>query len=83
MVHIGDADYTPITGCAAEAGASRRGLLLVREGGEQLMPWLDVGAFWHHYASGTQVGGAPAIPDSARERASDGSSLSATGTVRP
>jgi hypothetical protein len=46
MVHIGDADYTPITGCAAEAGASRRGLLLVREGGEQLMAWLDVGAFW-------------------------------------
>jgi len=79
MVHIGDADYIAITGCAPEACTARRGLLLIREGGEQLMARLDEGGFSHHYAYGTQVGGtsgAPVILDSALralERASDGS----------
>jgi hypothetical protein len=79
MVRIGDADYIAITGCAAEACAGRRGLLLVREGGEQLMARLDEGGFSHHYAHGTQAvgtSGAPAILGSALralERASDGS----------
>jgi hypothetical protein len=79
MVHIGDADYIAITGCAPEACAGRRGLLLIREGGEPLIARLDEGGFSHHYAYGTQVGGpsgAPAVLDSALralERASDGS----------
>ncbi len=79
MVHIGDADYIAITGCAAQACASRRGLLLVREGGEQLMARLDEGGFSHHYAHGPGVVGGPAgaavVLDSALralERASDG-----------
>ena len=80
MVHIGDADYIAITGCAAQACAGRRGLLLVREGGEELMARLDEGGFSQHYAYGPGMvggpGGAGAVLDSALralERASDGS----------
>lgn len=80
MVHVGDADYIAVTGCAPQACASRRGLLLVREGGEQLMARLDEGGFSHQYAYGPgMVGGsagAAAVLDSALralERASDGS----------
>jgi hypothetical protein len=79
MVHIGDADYIAITGCSAQACASRRGLLLVREGGEELMARLDEGGFSHNYAYGPGVVGGPsgaaAVLDSALralERASDG-----------
>jgi hypothetical protein len=80
MVHIGDADYIAITGCAAQACAGRRGLLLVREGGEQLMARLDEGGFSHQYAYGPAVvggtGGVAAVLESALralERTSDGS----------
>ena len=80
MVRIADADYIAITGCAAQACASRRGLLLVREGGEQLMARLDEGGFSHHHAYGPGVvggpGGAAVVLESALralERASDGS----------
>ncbi len=79
MTHIGDADYIAITGCAAQACAGRRGLLLIRESGEQLMARLDEGGFSHHYAYGAQIGGAggaPVVLDTALralERASDGS----------
>ena len=80
MVRIGDADYIAITGCAPQACASRRGLLLVREGGEQLMARLDEGGFSHHHAYGPGViggpGGAAVVLESALralERASDGS----------
>ena len=59
MVRIGDADYIAATGCAAQACASRRGLLLIREGGEQLMARLDEGGFSHHYAYGPGVVGGP------------------------
>ncbi len=79
MVHVGDVDYIAITGCAAQACTGRRGLLLVREGGEQLMARLDEGGFLHHYAFGPgQAGGvgrAAAVLDSAVRalaRASDG-----------
>jgi hypothetical protein len=78
MVHIGDADYIAITGGAAPDCAGRRGLLLVREGGEPLMARLDEGGVWHHYAYGPGVVGGPAgatvVLDSALralERASD------------
>ena len=80
MVRIGAADYIAITGCAPQACTSRRGLLLVREGGEQLMARLDEGGFSHHHAYGPGVvggpGGAAVVLESALralERASDGS----------
>jgi hypothetical protein len=52
MVRIGDANYIAVTGCARQACSGRRGLLLIREGGEQLMARLDEGGFSHHYAYG-------------------------------
>jgi hypothetical protein len=80
MVHIGAADYIAITGCAPQACTSRRGLLLIREGGEQLLARLDDGGFSHHHAYGAGVvggpGGAVVMLESALralERASDGS----------
>jgi hypothetical protein len=80
MVHVGDADYIAITGCAAQGCAGRRGLLLIREGGQQLMARLDEGGFSHHYAYGPGVAGGPGgtavVLDSALralERVSDGS----------
>ena len=60
MVRIGEADYISVTGCAAQMCTSRRGLLLVREGGEVLMGRLDEGGFSHHYAYGPgMVAGSP------------------------
>ncbi len=55
MVRIGDANYIAVTGCARQACSGRRGLLLIREGGEQLMARLDEGGFSHHYAYGPGV----------------------------
>jgi len=60
MVRIGDANYIAVTGCARQACSGRRGLLLVREGGEQLMARLDEGGFSHHYAYGPGVAPGPA-----------------------
>jgi hypothetical protein len=87
MVHVGSADYIAITGCAAQDCAGRRGLLLVREGGEELMARLDEGGFSHHYAYGPGVvgglSGAAAVLDSALralERASDGSPFPRPGS---
>jgi hypothetical protein len=60
MVRIGEADYISVTGCAAQMCPSRRGLLLIREGGEQLMARLDEGGFSHHYAYGPGGVGGPA-----------------------
>jgi hypothetical protein len=86
-VHIGNADYIAITGCAAQHCAGRRGLLVVREGGEQLMARLDEGGFSHHYAYGPGVVGGPAgaaaVLDSALralERASNGSPFPRPGS---
>jgi hypothetical protein len=78
MVRIGAANYIAITGCATQACASRRGLLLIREDGEQLMARLDDGGFSHHhaYGPGVSAGGSAVVLDSALralERASDGS----------
>ena len=52
MVRVGDASYIAVTGCSRQACASRRGLLLIREGGDQLMARLDEGGFLHQYAYG-------------------------------
>jgi len=80
MVRIGDANFIAVTGCAAQACTGRRGLLMIREGGEQLMARLDEGGFSHHYAYGPGTVGGPAgagpVLNStlrALERVSDGS----------
>jgi len=57
MVRMGDTAYITVTGCAKQACASRRGLLVIREGGEQLMARLSEGGFLHHYAYGPGGGG--------------------------
>lgn len=59
MVRIGDANYIAVTGCARQACSGRRGLLLIREGGEQLMARLDEGGFSHHYAYGPGMAAGP------------------------
>ena len=81
MVSVGGTNYIAVTGCSRRACTSQRGLLLIREGGEQLMARLDEGGFLHQYAYGTgvQVGGptgAGAVLESALlelQRVSDGS----------
>jgi hypothetical protein len=81
MVRVADANYIAVTGCSKRACTSQRGLLLIREGGEQLMARLDEGGFLHQYAygAGVQVGGptgAGAVLESALldlQRVSDGS----------
>lgn len=80
MVRVGTANYIAITGCARQACASHRGLLLIREDGEELMGRLDDGGFSHHHAYGAGVvggpGGSTVVLESAvraLERASDGS----------
>src|SRR5260370_19636526 len=60
MVRMGDANYITVTGCAAQACTARRGLLMIREGGEQLMARLDEGGFSRHYAYGPGTVGGPA-----------------------
>ena len=79
MVQIDNALHIAVTGCAAQGCARGRGLLLVRERGEELMARLDEGGFSHHYAFGPGALGAPgrsvAVLDSALrelERASGG-----------
>ncbi|HYB69030.1 MAG TPA: hypothetical protein VEH80_00085, partial [Candidatus Bathyarchaeia archaeon] len=67
MVHVGDANYITVTGCVRQTCAARRGLLLIREGGEQLLARLDDGGFLHQYAygSGLQPAAAAPVVDSA------------------
>jgi hypothetical protein len=60
MVRVGDASYIAVTGCAKQACASQRGLLLIREGGEQLLARLDEGGFLHQYAYGPGMAGGAA-----------------------
>jgi hypothetical protein len=50
MVKIGGTDYIAVTGCAADACSARRVLLLIREGGNQLLARLDDGPISHYYA---------------------------------
>jgi len=53
MVKIAGVDYIAVTGCAADACGTRRVLLLIREGGTQLLARLDDGAVPHYYAYGS------------------------------
>jgi hypothetical protein len=80
MVQVGDANYIAVTGCARQNCAKQRGLLLIREGGEQLLARLDEGGFLHQYAYGPGMTGNSAAAGAtlegallALERLSDGS----------
>lgn len=61
MVRIGDRDYIAITGCVTGACATHRGLLLIRQDGEQLLARLDEGGFSHYYDYGPGASAA-AVP---------------------
>ncbi len=52
MVRIGVQDYIAISGCVTSACASQRGLLLIRQDGEQLLARLDEGGLSHYYHYG-------------------------------
>lgn len=62
VVKIGGTDYIAATGCAADACGARRVLLLIREGGNQLLARLDDGPITHYYAF---THGADSIPAAA------------------
>jgi len=65
MVSIGEANYVAVTGCAPDACRTRRVLLLIREGGAQLLARLDDGAITHYYAydGGIKAAEGPPIVD--------------------
>ena len=53
MVSIAGQDYIAVTGCVANACQTRRVLLLISEGGSQLLARLDDGVIPHYYAYGS------------------------------
>jgi len=52
LVRLQGGDYIAITGCVPSTCATHRGLLLIRQDGEQLMARLDEGGFSHYYDRG-------------------------------
>jgi hypothetical protein len=54
MVSIAGKDYIAATGCVANACQTRRVLLLIAEGGSQLLARLDDGVIPHYYAYGSE-----------------------------
>lgn len=50
MVNIAGKDYVAVTGCVANACATRRVVLLIGEGGSPLLARLDDGVIPHYYA---------------------------------
>jgi hypothetical protein len=60
MVKIAGTDYVAVTGCVADACSARRVLLLIREGGNQLLARLDDGPISHYYAFTHGAEGVPA-----------------------
>lgn len=52
VLRIGATEYVAVPGCLARACAARRGLLLIRADGEELLARLDDGGFMHHYGFG-------------------------------
>jgi len=52
MVRLGAQDYIAISGCVTSACATQRGLLLIRQDGEQLLARLDEGGLSHYYHYG-------------------------------
>jgi len=68
MVRIGGEDYVALTGCAPSACNTHRVLLLIRDGGSELLARLDEGGFVHYYGYGGEAvtrNTAPIIVDSA------------------
>jgi hypothetical protein len=49
MLRVGAEEYIAISGCVPSACATERGLLLIRQGGDQLLARLDEGGFSHYY----------------------------------
>lgn len=54
MVRIGGVDYIALTGCAPGACNTHRVLLLIRDGGSDLLARLDEGGFAHYYGYGSE-----------------------------
>jgi hypothetical protein len=52
MVRVDGADYVAYTGCVPAACETSRVLLLIREGGSEMVARLDDGGFAHYYAYG-------------------------------
>jgi hypothetical protein len=52
IVRIGGADYIAFSGCVPRACDAGRVLLLIREGGSEIVARLDEGGFAHYYAFG-------------------------------
>jgi hypothetical protein len=61
VVRIGAAEYLAAAGCAAQACAARRGLLLVRRDRDLLLARLDDGGFSHYYAFGPGAAVTPEV----------------------
>jgi hypothetical protein len=53
MLSIAGKDYVAVTGCVTNACQTRRVLLLISEGGSQLLARLDDGVIPHYYAYGS------------------------------
>ena len=51
-VRVGGVDYITYTGCVPAACETSRVLLLIREGGSEMIARLDDGGFAHYYAYG-------------------------------
>lgn len=52
IVRIGGVDYIAFSGCVPSACEAGRVLLLIREGGTEIVARLDEGGFAHYYAFG-------------------------------
>jgi hypothetical protein len=62
MVRTGEFDYIAVTGCVSNACQTRRGLLLIREGGSELFARLDEGGVSRYYAYGGNISADTAGP---------------------
>ena len=61
LLRVGDRVYIAAVGCSPVACAARRGLLLVREDGGELLSRLDEGGFSHYYIHGAGVTPGPGV----------------------
>ena len=60
LLKVGDRLYVAAVGCPAAGCAGRRGLLLVREDGGELLSRLDEAGLSHYYVQGPASGAMPA-----------------------
>ena len=61
LLRVGDRVYIAAVGCAPAACAMRRGLLLVREDGGEILSRLDEGGFSHYYVHGADMTPGPGV----------------------